>query len=346
MMKSVFRAAFTHDYLNEQGELAYGDIGLALFDESPLVEYCFLESYEETVTPEQIADIDGLSLIYPHITAETFAKGADRLTIIARCGAGYDRVDIDACTKADVVVVNASDALRFPAASATVMFILALSKRLLTMENIVRTGRWDLRGSVMGFEPRGRTLGIVGFGSIGQEVARLVRPFDMKILAHDPYLDPKFATQLCVELTSLERILKEADFVSLHCILTDGTRGLIGVDELALMKPTAYLINMARGPIVDHDALVDVLKNRRIAGAGLDVFCQEPLPVDDPLIKLDNVVLTPHWAAGTLDVFRDAGASNIMDLLNISQGQLPNHIINPEVISRPGFKRKLARFQS
>ena len=346
MMKSVFRAAFTHDYLNEQGELAYGDIGLALFDESPLVEYCFLESYEETVTPEQIADIDGLSLIYPHITAETFAKGADRLTIIARCGAGYDRVDIDACTKADVVVVNASDALRFPAASATVMFILVLSKRLNFMERIVRSGMWDLRGNVRGFEPRGRTLGIIGFGSIGQEVSRLVKPLEMTILAHDPYIDSIVPDQLGVELTSLEHLLHEADFVSLHCPLTNETRGLIGIDELALMKPTAYLINMARGPVVDHDALVDVLLDNRIAGAGLDVFYQEPLPVGDPLIKLDNVVLTPHWAAGTLDVFRDAGASNIMDMLNISQGQLPNHIINPEVISRPGFKHKLSRFQS
>ena len=345
MTRSVFNVAFTRDYLNEQNKLAYGDIGLALLEESPLVEYRFLKSYENTVTPEQIVGIDGLSLIYPHITSETFTQGADTLTIIARCGAGYDRVDIDACTEANVVVVNAPDALRFPTASASVMFILVLSKRLSLMERIVRTGQWDLREDVKGFEPRGRTLGILGFGSIGQELARLVEPFEMKVLAYDPYIKPVVAEKLGVELTSLEHILKEADFVSLHCLLTEETRGLIGANELAMMKPTAYLINMARGPVVDHNALVDALRNRRIAGAGLDVFYREPLPVDDPLIQLDNVVLTPHWAAGTLDVFRDAGTSNIVDMLSVSQGQLPKHIINPEVIERSGFKRKLLRFQ-
>jgi phosphoglycerate dehydrogenase-like enzyme len=225
------------------------------------------------------------------------------------------------------------------------MFILVLSKRLPMMEEIVRTGRWDLRGDVKGIEPKGRTLGIVGFGSIGQEVARLVAPFKMELLVYDPYLEPSVAQKWNATLVSLDEMLKESDFVSLHCLLTDETRGLIGVDELARMKPTAYLINMARGPVVDHEALVNALQSRQIAGAGLDVFYHEPLPADDPLVKLDNVVLTPHWAAGTLDVFRDAGISNITDMVAIARGQLPQHIVNPDVIDRPGFQQKLNRFQ-
>lgn len=345
MTNKPFQIAFTRDYFNKEGELAFGDIGLAELKKKPDVEYFFHDTYEETVTPEQIANIDGMSLIYPRVTADTFAHGSDRLTIIARCGAGYEKINLQACTEADVVVVNAPDAVRFPTASAAVMFYLVLSKQLMVMEEIVRTGQWDRRGDVKGIEPKGRVLGIVGFGSIGQEVARLVTPFNMKILAYDPYLDPTIAEGLGVEPVSLEKLLKESDFVSLHCILTEETRGLIGAEELALMKPTAYLVNMSRGPVVDHDALVDVLVHRHIAGAGLDVFHQEPLPADDPLTQLDNVVLTPHWAAGTLDAFLDSGTSNIADMLMVAQGNLPNHIVNPEVVDQSEFRRKLARFQ-
>lgn len=345
MTKNPFRIAFTRDYLNEAGELAFGDIGLDDLKKKPKVEYFFHDTYKETVSPEQIANIDGMSLIYPRVTADTFAHGSDRLTIIARCGAGYEKINLQACTEADVVVVNAPDAVRFPTASASVMFYLVLSKQLMFMEDIVRTGQWDRRGEVKGVEPKGKVLGIVGFGSIGQEISRLVAPFDMRILAYDPYLDPAIAEQLGVELTSLEKLLQEADYVSLHCLLTEETQGLIGAEELALMKPTAFLINMSRGPVVDHDALVDVLVRREIAGAGLDVFHQEPLSANDPLTQLDNVVLTPHWAAGTLDAFLDSGTSNIADMLMVAQGNLPNHIVNPEVIKRPNFQSKLARFQ-
>lgn len=345
MTDKLFQIAFTRDYINEEGELAFGDIGLDVLKKEPHVKYGFLDTYEEIVTSEQITDIDGMSLIYPHVTADTFAHGSDRLTIIARCGAGHEKINLQACTEADVVVVNAPDAVRFPTASAAVMFYLVLSKQLMIMEDIVRTGQWDRRDEVNSIEPKGRTLGIVGFGSIGQEVARLVAPFNMRILAYDPYLDPTITEGLGVELTSLEKLLKESDFVSLHCLLTKETHGLIGAKELALMKPTAYLINMSRGPVVDHNALVDVLRRRHIAGAGLDVFHQEPLPAEDPLTQLDNVVLTPHWAAGTLDAFLDAGSSNIADMLRVARGNLPNHIVNPEVVDRPEFRRKLARFQ-
>lgn len=345
MTKNPFRIAFTRDYLNEAGELAFGDIGLDDLKKKPDVEYLFHDTYKETVSPEQIANIDGMSLIYPRVTADTFALGSDRLTIIARCGAGYEKINLQACTEADVVVVNAPDAVRFPTASASVMFYLVLSKQLMFMEDIVRTGQWDRRGEVKGVEPKGKVLGIVGFGSIGQEISRLVAPFNMKILAYDPYLDPTIAEQLGVELTSLEKLLQESDYVSLHCLLTEETQGLIGAEELALMKPTAFLVNMSRGPVVDHDALVDVLVRRDIAGAGLDVFHQEPLPANDPLTQLDNVVLTPHWAAGTLDAFLDSGTSNISDMLMVAEGNLPNHIVNPEVIKRPKFQSKLARFQ-
>jgi phosphoglycerate dehydrogenase-like enzyme len=345
-MAERFQATFTRDYLDDDGNLAYGDIGLVLLEQSPFVSYHFLDSYDDPVTPAQIEEVDALSLIYPHVTPETFARGAERLALIGRCGAGYDRVDVAACTENDVALVNAPDALRLPTAAAALMYMLVLAKGLWQMDRIVREGDWDRRAGIEGIEIKERTLGIVGFGSIGRELARLVAPFHMRILAYDPYLDEQAAAQHNAELTPLDTLLSESDFVSLHCLLTDETRDLIGARELALMKPTAYLINMARGPVVTHGALVEALREGSIAGAGLDVFYAEPLPPDDPIARLDNVVLSPHWAAGTLDVFKDAGISNIEAMLRVAQGELPANIVNRAVVDRPGFQAKLARLRS
>jgi phosphoglycerate dehydrogenase-like enzyme len=340
-----FQGAFSRDFLNDEGQLAYGEIGLQVLAESSLVTYSFLETYEEVVTPAQIADIDALTLIYPYVTPETFAQGANRLMLIARCGVGYDRIDLAACTEADVALTNAPQAMRLPTASASLMFMLVLSKQLIKMDRLTRQGRWDLRGEVKGIELRGRTLGIVGLGNSGSELARLVAPFEMRLLAYSPHADPAQAHQLQVSLVSLKTLLREADFVCLHCRLTPATRELIGAAELDLMKPTAYLINMARGPVVDHPALLKCLQERRIAGAGLDVFYQEPLPATDPLLELDNVVLSPHWAAGTLDVYYEAGLTACKAMLQLAQGYLPENIVNQEVIDRPGFQAKLAQFR-
>ena len=245
-MGSKFKAAFSRDFLNDEDNLAYGEIGLHLLDESPLVDYHFLREYEDVVTPEQIADVDGLAIIYPYVTAETFAQGAERLTVIGRCGVGYDRLDVEACTHADVAVTNAPEAMRLPTAAASLMFMLVLAKKLMDLDRLTRAGRWDLRSEVQGIELRGKTLGIVGLGQSGSELARLVAPFDMRLLAYSPHANPEHAHQLQVELVSLEKLLHEADFICLHCRLTEDTTGLIGASELAMMKPSAYLINMAR----------------------------------------------------------------------------------------------------
>ena len=201
-----------------------------------------------------------------------------------------------------------------------------------------------MQASVLGGEIRGRTLGIVGLGHTGRELARLVAPFGMRILAFSPHADPAAAESLGVRLTSLDEVLKEADFLSLHCRLSEATRGLIGARELALLKPAAYFINVGRGELVDQGALTEVLRNRRIAGAALDVFTKEPLPADDPLIGLDNVILTPHWSASTSDVWEATGRTMVEGMIRASTGEIPANVVNSEVLERPRFRAKLERF--
>jgi phosphoglycerate dehydrogenase-like enzyme len=353
-----FRIALTGDYLNEQGSVAYGDIGLARLDVDPRVAYRFLDDlapdrgdtaywsrlYSLEVRPEHIEGIDGLVVLRPWVKRTTFARGAGDLVVIGRSGTGYDKIDLTACTEHAVAVFNAPLALNHPTASSAVLFMLALAKKVFEQDRITRQGRWDRQAEVLGSELRGRTLGIVGLGHTGRELARLVAPFAMRIIAFSPHADPAAARELAVELTPLETLLRESDFVSLHCRLTEATKGLIGPVELAAMKPTAYFINVGRGELVDQQALTEALRTRRIAGAGLDVFLTEPLPPDDPLIGLDNVILTPHWSASTSDVWAATGAAMIDGMLRASNGLAPDNVVNPQVLDRPEFRRKLARF--
>ena len=181
-------------------------------------------------------------------------------------------------------------------------------------------------------------------GHSGRELVRLVQPFDMRILAHSPHADAEQARQLGVQLTSLPELLRAADFVSLHARLDPARPRIIGAAELALMKPTAYFINIARGALVDQAALVAALAERRIAGAALDVFEVEPLPTADPLLRLDNCLVTPHWSCSTSDVWRATGQAMAEGMLRAARGEIPASVVNPEVLSRPGFQAKLARF--
>jgi phosphoglycerate dehydrogenase-like enzyme len=353
-----FRVAFTGDYLNEAGESAYGDVGVSLLSQHPGIHCRFLTDqaprpgdasywerfYALEVTPEHIAALDGLVVLRPWVRRSTFARGAGTLVAIGRSGAGYDKIDVAACTDNDVVLFNAPLALNHATASSALLFMLALAKRLPEQERLARAGRWDLQSMTMGGEIQGRTLGIVGLGHSGRELVRLVGPFAMRILAYSPHADPAEAARLGVRLTSLEEVLREADFVSLHCRLTPETHQLIGAAQLALLKPTAHFINVARGELVDQTALADALRARRIAGAALDVFEREPLPLDDPLLALDNVLLTPHWLASTSDVWRASGRAMAEGMSRVARGGVPAHVVNPEVLDRPGFQAKLAHF--
>jgi phosphoglycerate dehydrogenase-like enzyme len=354
----VFRVALTGDHLDESGRVAYGDAGLPILGRAAHVCWHFLTDlapspgesgywsrlYSLEVAARDIEGVDGLVVLRPRVTRATFSSGAGDLCVIGRSGAGYDKIDLTACTEHGVAVFNAPLALEHATASAALLLMLALSKRLPAQERVVRQGRWDQQATVMGSEIEGRTLGIIGLGHTGRELARLVAPFSMRILAFSPHADAAAAESLGVELTSLEILLREADFVSLHCRLSAATRRMIGATQMALMKPSAYFINVARGELVDQQVLVEALRCGVIAGAGLDVFEAEPLPADDPLLELDNVILTPHWLASTRDIWAATGKAMAEGMLRTARGDCPENVVNPEVLERPAFVNKLARF--
>jgi phosphoglycerate dehydrogenase-like enzyme len=354
----TFRVALTGDFLDESGKVAQGDAGLPLLEEARHLEYHFITEqapgrgdpsyrdrlYSLEVTPGQIDGVNGLIVLRPAVKAAAFARGADDLVVIGRSGAGFDKIDVEACTAHDVALFNAPGALSHSTASAALLLMLALAKRLPWQERVVRQGRWDLQKGVTGHEIQGRTLGIIGLGHSGQELARLVAPFGMRRLAYSPHADPSEAEALGVTLTSLDDLLRESDFVSIHCRLTPQTHQILGAAQVALMKSSAVLVNVARGENVDQAALTEALREGRIAGAGLDVFEAEPLPTDDPLLTLDNVILTPHWLASTTDIWAATGRAMASGILRASRGEPPGDVVNPDVLCRPGFLAKLARF--
>ena len=312
-----------------------------VFDPLPYIEYDFSDTRETVIAPDEIKDYDAAITFGTRFTSSSFS-GDVRLAIIARWGAGYDMVDLPACTKADVLLAITPEGVRKPVAEAILTFFLALAKKLPQKDKLVRTGRWDLKAAASGLGMSGKTVGSVGMGNIGTEMFRLLQPFDLgRLLALDPYVSQAQAAQLGVELVDLPTLFKEADFIAINCPLNDETEGMINAELFSLMKPTAYFVNTARGPIVIQDDLTAALQTGQIAGAGLDVFEEEPLPVNHPLTRMDNVILAPHAMAWTDDMYRGNGVGACENVLTVLRGEIPKYTVNREVIERPGFQAKL-----
>ena len=291
-----------------------------------------------------LADIDVLitSTGETRISRDSLADGS-RLILIVRAGAGYDDVDLSACTAAHVAVAIASDAVRRPTAVATLALILAVTTRLVQKHHVAVAGpkEWSRLPELRAFDLEGKTLGLVGFGSIGSEVARLVAPLGMRIIAHDPFVTPEAAARLGARLVDLETLLREFDVVSLHVTLNDSSHHLIDAERLEWMKPTAFLINASRGRVVDQKALTECLRARRIAGAGLDVLEQEPPFAGDPLLKLDNVVLSAHALAWTEGLDGRLADTNINAIFALMEGREPAGVVNREVLKSGTWRQKL-----
>ena len=286
----------------------------------------------QTIQP-LLANATVIVLRATRLTADMIAA-APRLRVVGRHGVGYDNVDVPAATARGIPVVYTPEANSESVAQHALGLMLALSKELVAGDRLLRRGDYGTRHTLRGVELAGRTLGIVGCGRIGARLAQMARAaFDMRILAFDPYLDPARAAELGIELVSdLPTLLRPADVVSVHTPLTPATVGLIGADELALMKPSAYLINTSRGGVIDEPALAAALRAGHLAGAGLDVLEQEPPPPDHPLLTLENVILTPHSATQTEEALRRTSEHVSAGVLAVLRGQRPQWCVNPEVL--------------
>ena len=266
-------------------------------------------------------------------------ENLDDCWALGRYGIGVDNIDVDAATDHGIVVFNVADYCVNEVADHAATLVLASARRVVSSVRYVRSGGW----SDPPLDPPLRrlnrlTLGLVGFGNIGRRMVPRLRGFGMRIIATDPFVDPGIASDLDVELTSLERVMKESDFVSIHTFLNAKTRHLIGAREIGLMKPTAFLINTSRGAVVDEEALIATLKERRIGGAALDVTVQEPLAPDSPLRRLDNAIVTPHHAAASLESLADVFRGVTEAVSCLMQGYWPPFPFNPAVRPRVTLK--------
>ena len=283
---------------------------------------------------------DELARIY-HID-EDLLRRAPNLLIASSNGAGYDTVDVPACTKAGVLVLNQSGGNRQSVAEHVLGMMLTLSKRIAETDRLMRREANLNRNAYIGIEAYGKTIGIVGLGNIGTRVAELVRGlFGMRVLAYDPYVSAEEMARRGAEKVDLDTLLANADYVSINCPLTEESRGMIGAAQFGRMRPHAYFITTSRGFIHDEAALADALRNKKIAGAGLDVWAKEPPPLDHPLLEFDNVLVSPHTAGVTKEARANMGRIAAEQLLDTLDGKRPPRIVNPEVW--PAYVRRFER---
>jgi len=342
-MTRRWRIGITRDILDARGEPAFGRAALAALEQSHDIDWEYLPSVVPEITPEHAALYDALYVNVARVPGSAVARGDCRLRVVARHGVGYDSVDIPAMSAAGVLVTHTPNPMPRPVATAALTFILALAGKLMQKDRLTRTGRWHERMEHMGRGLTGRTLGVIGAGRIGKELLRMARTCDLQLIAADPIADAVELGYLGTRIVDLDTLMRTADFVVVCCLLNAATRHLIGARELALMKPSAYFVNVARGPIVDETALIDALARGTIAGAALDVFEREPVDPTNPLLAMDNVIVTPHSLCWTDECFHNMATTGLGSIVAALRGQPPKFIVNRDVLDHPRVRALLAQ---
>ena len=330
-MTGPLKVGLTRDILDSRGEPAFGVAALAILDGAPGIEWEYLPEIVGEISADHAARYDALYVNLPRVPAAAVARADCRLRVVARHGVGYDSVDVAAMTRAGIIVTHTPSSMPRPVATIALSFVLALAGRLMLKDRLTRTGRWHERMDNMGMGLTGRTLGVVGAGRIGKELLRMARAFDLKLLAADPYVNAIELGYIGARKVGLDTLLAESDFVVVCCLLNDETRHLIGAPQFARMRPTAYFVNVARGPIVDEAALIEALRAGRIGGAALDVFEQEPVAPDNPLLAMDHVIVTPHSLCWTDECFHNMASTGLASIVDALAGRRPEFVVNPEV---------------
>lgn len=278
--------------------------------------------------------VDGLlTLLTDRIDGQVM-DAAPRLKVVSNFAVGFDNIDIPAATSRGIVVTNTPEVLTDTVADFAFCLILAAARRLVEADAYTRAGKWKTWEPLLlaGQDVHGATLGLIGLGRIGSAVARRAKGFEMRVIYYDPYRRQDLETSLGIEYRPFADVLRDADVLSVHVPLSEQTRHLIGGEQFGMMKKTAVFVNTSRGPVVDQRALAEALASRRIFAAGIDVFEQEPMPPDDPLLRLDNVVVAPHIASASVPTRIRMATLAAENLVAVLQGQRPPNPVNPEVL--------------
>jgi len=293
------------------------------------------ECHTEQEVIELAGSADAILNLGVRITRKVVEQ-LERCKVIARYGIGVDNLDIEAATERGIVVANVPDFCMEEVSNHALLLLLACAKKLVALDKFVRAGEWGRKYEVMPpmAEIHGQTLGLVAFGKIPRALVPKAKALGLKVLAYDPYVEDRVIEGYGVEPLELDELLREADYVSLHPPLTSQTQGMLGEREFRLMKPTAYFINTSRGPVMDEEALVRALQEGWIAGAGLDVLEKEPPDPDNPLLAMDNVILTPHSASYSDAAFRELRRRVVEEAVRVLKGEWPQSLVNPKVKER------------
>jgi len=342
-MSAKFRVGLPRDILDSRGEPAFGRAALQILDSAPGLEWEYLPKVVPAIDADHAARYDAIYVNTARVPEAAVARADCRLRVVARHGVGYDTVDVPAMTRAGVLVTNTPSSMPRPVATIALTFLLALAGKLFLKDRLTRSGRWHERMDNMGLGLTGRTLGVIGAGRIGRELMSMARTFDLKLLATDPHVDAIELAYVGARKVALQELLQQSDFVIVCCLLAPGTHHLIDAAALREMRPEAYLINVARGPVVDEGALIEALQAHRIAGAALDVFEQEPVDPANPLLAMDNVIVTPHSLCWTDECFHNMATTGLSSIVDALAGRRPRFVVNPEVLSHPRVQAWLAR---
>lgn len=299
---------------------------------SEIADVVTTESYAEDDFAEVAKDVDVTLTCYTNITSKVINAGPN-LKGIVKYGVGTDAIDMEAATAKGVMVANCPDYGPDTVADHAFALMISLARKIPTLDRAMRKNAWVWpEPKLLGLDLNGKTVGLIGFGRIGRAMSRRCEGFSMNRLVYDPYVEPASVSEYGVSIVALDELLTRADFVSIHCVLTPETKGLIDAAALQTMKETAFLIDVSRGAIIDEDALIQAIDEKRIAGAGFDVFGHEPLTPDYPLLGRDNVILTPHLAWWTEEAFERVERDTLDGILDILAGKIPKHLKNTEVL--------------
>ncbi len=336
MTEQKIKVGVSADAIREDtGGTFFDPMALDILDRDDRIDWEYLPERVKTLGADHLATYDVICVVAAGVDADAVAAADLRTRLVAGFGAGYETRDVSALTERGVLLTNNPDAVRRPMATVGLTFVLVLAQKLMQKDRITRAGRWAEQRDHDGIGLTGRTLGSLGVGNIGKELFRLAKPLDMRHIAHDPYVDERDVADLDVSLVDFETLFRESDFVCINVPLSPSTTKLVDRRALSLMKQSAYLVSTSRGPIVDEAALYEALKARRIAGAAMDVFEVEPTPPDNPILALDNVVVTPHSLCHTDECNRLLAEGSFKAASAFAHQKIPRNVVNPEVLEHP-----------